>query len=318
MPFDQILGQSRSLNVMHHMLQSGKIPHAFLFTGIAGIGKHTTALAFAKALNCPHCTADFCGTCSSCSKIENGTHPDIIQIAPEKNVIKIEQVRSLQHSIVFAPVQGPWRVILIDQAESMNKETANCLLKTLEEPPPATVLVLITHAVSRLLPTVVSRCQRLMFAPLARQDLQRLLEQEAMGREEAAFISAHAQGSMHRAHQLLDHSLIDDLGRLTSVLVNPKTVEQRLQLASELSKSPERLTTLLILLLEWLRDAVLCRYGAHTEQLCTLQQAESVRLAACRIHPLALRKKITQVVCLIRDQSHNANMQLGLESLLLS
>ena len=182
MPFEHILGQSRPLNIVRRMLSSGKIPHAFLFTGIPGVGKYTTALALARALNCTQSTADFCGTCVSCKKIEANKHPDITLIGPEKNVIKIAQIRNLQQDIVFAPIEATWRVIIIDQAETMNKETANCLLKTLEEPPSATVLILVASATSRLLPTVLSRCQKIVFSPLSRHTVQTLLENEGIPR----------------------------------------------------------------------------------------------------------------------------------------
>lgn len=318
MPFEHILGQSRPLNIVRRMLSSGKVPHAFLFTGIAGVGKYTTAMALARALNCRHSTSDFCGTCVSCKKIEAGTHPDISLIGPEKNVIKIAQIRNLQQDIVFEPIEATWRVVIIDQAETMNKETANCLLKTLEEPPSATVLILVASATSRLLPTVLSRCQKIVFAPLSRHTLQTLLENEGTPREQAQAVVAHAHGSLHRARQLLDTSLIDDFAALTTTMTAPDTIETCLELAGTLSKSPERLSPLLILLLEWLRDVLLYRQGAETQQFFNADKPESLMLAAQQIEPYRLEKKITQVLHLMSAQHHNINMQLGLESLLLS
>lgn len=318
MPFEHILGQSRPLNIVRRMVSSGKIPHAFLFTGIPGVGKYTTALALARALNCTQRTSDFCGTCVSCKKIEANKHPDITLIGPEKNVIKIGQIRNLQQDIIFAPIEAIWRVVIIDQAETMNKETANCLLKTLEEPPSATVLILVASATSRLLPTVLSRCQKIVFAPLSRHTVQILLENEGIPREQAQAVVAHAHGSLHRARQLLDNSLIDDFTTLTSTMTAPGTIGACLELAGTLSKSPERLSALLILLLEWLRDVLLYRQGADTQQFFNADQPESLIQAAQQIEPYRLEKKISQVLHLMSSQHHNINMQLGLESLLLS
>jgi len=318
MPFDQIIGQDRTITVLRRMLQSGKIPHALLFGGSAGIGKHTTARALAQALNCPQKTDDFCGQCSSCRKIANGTHPDSIDIAPEKNIIKIDQIRALQQNILFAPVEATWRVVLIDQAECMNKETANCLLKTLEEPPASTIVLLIAHSPSRLLPTVLSRCQKIRFAPLPPRELQTLLEHEGVPSDRAVRVVAHAHGSMHRARQLLDDSLLADLEHLATMLCFPHTVEQRLELAATLSKSPERLPALLTLLLEWLRDIVLCMHGAGTEHLFNTGNADRLAEAARDISPVLIKKKIARVAQLRLDVDYTINMQLGLESLLLA
>lgn len=318
MPFEHIVGQSRPLNIVRRMLSSGKIPHAFLFTGISGVGKYTTALALAKALNCTHSTADFCGTCVSCKKIEAGRHPDITLIGPEKNVIKIGQIRKLQQDIVFAPIEADWRVVIIDQAETMNKETANCLLKTLEEPPSATVLILVASATSRLLPTVLSRCQKIVFAPLSRHVLQTLLENEGLPREQASAVAAHAHGSLHWARRLLDNSLIDDFNSLTSIMTAPCTIGACLELAGTLSKSPERLSALLVLLLEWLRDVLLYREGADKQLFFNADQPACLMQAAQYIGPCRLEKKIARVLNLMSSQHHNINMQLGLESLLLS
>jgi DNA polymerase-3 subunit delta' len=318
MPFNDILGQSRPITIMQRMLGSGKIPHAFLFSGAAGIGKHTTALAFASALNCVQPGTDFCGTCLSCKKIRNNTHPDIMLIGPEKNIIKIDQIRDLQQNMAFSPLEAAWRVVIIDQAETMNKETANCLLKTLEEPPAATVLILVAHGTSKLLPTVLSRCQKIVFAPLSKHDLQKLLENEGIPEEHALRIVAHAHGSIQRARLLLESSLTDDFNRLATMLVEPCSVEQTLELAGTLSKTPERISTLLILLLEWLRDVALCRNGADPGYFYNAGQSEDVTRAAQQIEPNRLDNKIAQVLQLMNAQQMNANMQLGLESLLLS
>jgi DNA polymerase-3 subunit delta' len=318
MSFNHILGQKRSLNIVRRMLDAGKIPHAFLFTGIAGVGKYTTARALAKALNCTQHTADFCDTCASCKKIESDMHPDFTLIGPEKNVIKIDQIRNLKKNIAFAPLEAIWRVIIIDQAETMNREAANCLLKTLEEPPSATVLILIANGTIRLLPTILSRCQKISFAPLSKHVIQTLLENEGTTRDQALTVMQHAHGSLHRARMLLDNSLFDDFTHLTSMMIDAGSVGQRLDLAVTLCKSPERLSALLMLLLEWLRDVLLSQHGADTKQFFNTQQSDYVMRAAQQIEPCRLNKKIVQVSQLMTAQNHNISMQLGLESLLLS
>ncbi len=318
MPFDAIIGQSRQLTILKRMLTAGTIAHALLFTGIAGVGKRTTARALAQALNCDRGDADFCGVCPSCKKTEAGTHPDFITIAPDKNTIKIDRIRSLQSSVVYAPVVGPWRTIIIDQAERMNKEAANCLLKTLEEPPQATVLILTASSSARLLPTVLSRCQKISFAPLSDHDIQTLLEREGIPCDTALRAAAHAHGSLHRARQLLDDSLVEDFERLATLMTGPGAVEERFETAAMLAKSPDRLPVLLILFLEWLRDVRLCMHGAHADQLLNPGRADGLMRAARQIEPTRLTSMIEHVCRLMNDQHSTYNMQLGLESLLLS
>ncbi|MCX5900126.1 MAG: DNA polymerase III subunit delta', partial [Proteobacteria bacterium] len=175
MPFDEIRGHGRQVRILQAMLRSGHLPHAFLFTGIEGIGKRMVATGFVKALNCLTLSDDFCGQCLQCRKIDKQIHPDVQVVEPEKNVLKIEQVRALQQDIVFKPLEGKKKAVIIDQAEKMNAQAANCLLKTLEEPPEDTVLVLIAHAVSDMLPTVLSRCQQIHFSPLSDEDISAVL-----------------------------------------------------------------------------------------------------------------------------------------------
>jgi len=318
MPFKNIRGQSRPLAIIQRMLVSDKIPHGFLFCGTAGVGKHASALALAQALNCTNTKDDFCGSCASCNKTATGMHPDVIQIAPEKNIIKIDQIRTLQQNIVYAPIEGSWRIIIINQAECMNKEAANCLLKTLEEPPAATMLILVANSTSRLLPTIMSRCQKIVFNPLQEHDIETVLCEEGIAAEQAHAVACHAHGSLQRAHQLLDSSLFEDLERLTASMTDQYTIEQTLELAAVLSKSPDRVTALLILLLEWLRDVHMYRFGAQTKHLFNAARSDSIHLAAEQITPCRLETKTKQILRLMSAHNQNINMQLGLESLLLT
>jgi DNA polymerase III subunit delta' len=318
MPFNQIIGQNRVLENLRRMIASGSIPHALLFAGIAGVGKRTTAHAFAKALNCTQNNGNFCDACSSCRTTEDGNHPDCIEIKPEKNALKIDQVRDLQQNIMFAPVRGPWRIVIFVQAESMTPGAANCLLKTLEEPPEATILVLITNTVSRLLPTVTSRCQKIIFSPLTQADIMTVLQREGVDAELGSTVAAHAHGSLHRARLLLDASLIEDFTRLLTHMFEPCPVEQRLELARSLGSSAERSSAVLMLLLEWLRDLLLCRHGAAPQQLFNVDRFESLMQIAQQMQPHRLTMLTDRVMQLVRGRTQTINMQLALESLLLA
>jgi DNA polymerase-3 subunit delta' len=137
-----------------------------LFAGVAGIGKLTLAQFIAKASNCVQLQNDFCNSCPSCQRISENAHPDVKSVAPDGQFIKIDQMRSVSREVFFKPFEGRRRVFIIDEAEKFRDESANSILKTLEEPPDTSILILVTSRPNDLLPTIRSRCQMYRFAPL--------------------------------------------------------------------------------------------------------------------------------------------------------
>lgn len=175
---------------MRAAIAKGRLHHALLFTGPAGVGKRTAALALASALDCDVAPGVGCGTCSACSRIAEGIHPDVITLAREgaAQIVPIETVRAQVIAAVgLPPHEARERVFLIDEATALQPAAANALLKTLEEPPARTRFVLMTVAPDQLLPTIRSRCQRISFAPLAAE------ARRAIGGAEAEPVVAAAQ-----------------------------------------------------------------------------------------------------------------------------
>jgi len=178
MSFSSIYGQEGPIAVLRGAIGKNRVPHAFLFYGAEGIGKRTTALVFAKALNCEKGGADSCDGCTSCRKIDSGNHPDILIIEPEGQFIKVADIKGLQERMRFRPLEGARRVVIIDDAERMNITSANSLLKTLEEPSPTNVFVLVSSRPHLLPLTIPSRCHRLRFNPVQRDVIAAFLEKE--------------------------------------------------------------------------------------------------------------------------------------------
>src|SRR5215813_14708773 len=169
MQFDSFIGNQKIIERLRRKLREDRFPHGLIFSGPEGVGKHTCALMLAKALNCREAPpGEFCNTCPSCRKIDSGTHPDVITIAVEEDAtqIKIAQVRRLLTLLELQPLEGRNKVFIIDPADSLNLESANALLKGLEEPPENSFFMLITVNVHELLLTVRSRCQVYNFTPL--------------------------------------------------------------------------------------------------------------------------------------------------------
>jgi DNA polymerase-3 subunit delta' len=163
-----IIGHENLIGVLSGFVRTGKLPHALLFTGPAGVGKTMVAREFFKAVNCLKSPGRPCDSCRSCLKMRSGFHPDFITVGPseDRTVILIGDIRKAISEVSLKPFEAHTRVVVVEPAERMNNAGANALLKTLEEPPDATLIILVSHNPSLLLPTIISRCQVLRFAPL--------------------------------------------------------------------------------------------------------------------------------------------------------
>ncbi|AVX29647.1 DNA polymerase-3 subunit delta' [Carboxydocella thermautotrophica] len=174
MMLKEIIGHKQLVRFLLKNLKNQQMAHAYIFQGPVGIGKRVVAQAFAQAFLCllPREDGDACQSCQACYLFQAGTHPEFIQIQPEGNSIKIEQVRQLQQTLTLKPVLERGRVVLIQQADGMTEESANSLLKILEEPPERTVFLLLTDRPFALLETIRSRCQTLQFYPLNNEEMR--------------------------------------------------------------------------------------------------------------------------------------------------
>jgi len=161
-----LIGHKEQIEQLRTYCSSGRRPHALLFEGQFGVGKTRAAVEFFKALNCLESTGDPCDVCRSCIKADSNAHPDLIKISPVSQWIQIQDVRDVLSEIGLRPYEARHRVVIIEPAEQLNKPSANALLKTLEEPPEGSIIVLVSHKPGLILPTIVSRCQIIRFSPL--------------------------------------------------------------------------------------------------------------------------------------------------------
>ena len=289
--FREILGQDWVVSHLKTARQSGRLSHAYLFLGPEGVGKATTARALAAALNCaqPADDGDACGTCPSCRRMQAGTHPDFLVIAPEesKAQIGIEKIRELRRLTAYPPLGGGWRVVLIKPAEALtvqNDAAANALLKTLEEPPDRHLLVLTARGEADLLPTIVSRCHKLAFAPLPSALIIGELERRSsLPRSQAALVAALSGGSLGRALALDPGELVRQRDQVLSDLahLNRGSTGVVLEWAQRLTKNRADLNNFLLLAQLWYRDLLLAHFQApagllaHQDILPALEQARA-------------------------------------------
>jgi DNA polymerase-3 subunit delta' len=319
-PFADILGHDRIVEVLRRSLRGGKTAHSYLFEGIPGSGRKKTAATLIQALFCPALPDDACGVCPSCRKIDGGNHPDIHLISPlpDKRDISIEQLREMQHILSLRPYEAPRKACIIDPAERMSVSAANSLLKTLEEPPGNALIILLTENAGMLLPTVRSRCQLVRFAPLSPEHVLSLLELGGMTPEAAALVAPMAGGSMQKAQELDNESLV---ARREAVLsrvgqLNIHRIATVFDAAEELSGNRDATLELLDMLLSFYRDAV--HLGAGSGEIVNRSVRPAIESIASR-RPFPRNLELLESIYETRrDVQRNANPKLALDHLFMS
>jgi len=308
--FGRVLGHERVKEILARGLASGRLPPAVLLAGPEGIGKRTLALALGRALLCERGGDDACGACSACHRIDRATeglpelreqasarpddaaalnlrlHPDLVLAEPwrltregtarAKPEIKIDQVRNLVREIQARPFEAKARLFVIDDAHLMNEEASNALLKSLEEPPPTSHLVLVSSAPQNLLPTIRSRCQVLRMAPLPSGLLEaHLRDSRGLSAEEARLRVAMAGGSLGVALAFESDSYRKLRAQALEMLVRPVAGLVALEAAEQLAEL-EDLPLALVALRSLLRDVAALRAGAGRGQLLNMDLADEL------------------------------------------
>ena len=247
MPFRTIAGHSRLLSLLARVIARDSMPPVVLMAGPAGVGKRLTAIAIAQAVNClqPQSSSEFerdaCGECASCRRIARGVHPDVIVVEPgETGAIKIEQLRDVIDRSQYRPFEGRRRVVIINEADAAGADAQSALLKTLEEPPSASLFILISSIPDALLPTVLSRCPRLRFGPLTAAEVARVLKQNhGYSESDARAAAADADGSIGRALESQSDDLTearDAAQRILQETARTNDPARRINLARDLTE----------------------------------------------------------------------------------
>ncbi len=266
---EEILKRFKILNAR------GRLAHSYIFIGPGSIGKSETALAVAKLLNCEKQMAGseyfFCDECPSCRKINSGNHPDIhIFAGTIEEGIKIEQVRELLSQIRLRPFEAAVKIFIIKNAEYLTIEAANCLLKTLEEPPANSLLFLTTAAADNILETIRSRCQAVYFYPLSSLALkERLREHYGIEKIEAQFLAYFSQGSLRKALELKETKIFLKKNNVLDQFVFSGQGDNLIQ---KISSEKEHTKEFLNILFTWIRDASLLKSGVPPEQMVHLDR----------------------------------------------
>lgn len=337
------IGQDRAIAALRRDLETGRTAHAYLFTGTPRIGKATLAREFAQALNCEShpnpAQAGPCGTCRACTRIAEGRHADIEVLTSHSPcettehdhsrdaspALRICQVRRIERVVAQTPYEGRTRVIIVDPADALTLEAANAFLKTLEEPPPNCVLVLLAVDPEALPATVRSRCRTIALQPAPTEALRRtLVEQWGASAEEAERLSRLAQGRPGWARAALDdEGLVEErftlLRRIESLTSAPR--DERLAYAESLAERwPGRRDEVgeeLETWQTWWREIMLDRAG-RDDLTSHHELADAMRVAAAKFETHAIAEFIEAIRRAVRQLEANANPRLTLDVLMLS
>ena len=314
-----VVGHDWTVRMLQHCVSRDRIGHAYLLTGPAQIGKTTLAMNFAQALNC---TGDDrpCGHCTSCRKIADGNHPDVQIIEGINGSIKIEQIRQLQSVVALSPNESPWRVCILLNMDQATPEAANCLLKTLEEPPGRVVLILTAASSHSLLPTLVSRCQHLPLRALSNDKIeQALCETWQVQPDEAHALAQWSRGRIGWAVSALqDRSLLDHRAQFLTALVRalPAHRFERMRYAEQLSSHKEDISTALDVWRSWWRDLLMIKLG-EDELVVNTDQLDNLRIWEGRYNTGQILAFLKELNGASRVMEQDANARLALEALFL-
>jgi DNA polymerase III subunit delta' len=325
-----IIGHAWAANMLQQHIAGGKMRHAYLFSGPTGVGRRTLALRFAQAVNCtqPPAPGYACGTCRTCQQIKRMQFTDlsVIQSEDEGSVLKVDQIRALQHDLSLAPYEGGFRVALLLRFEEANPSAQNAMLKTLEEPNPKVLLLLTADDPENLLPTITSRCEVLRLRSMPVDALVTILEKkEGLAKEKANLIAHISGGRVGYAKQLAeDDAVLERRGQwmenLLMLLAGNRSV--RFLFSEKLNKGKKDRTEVKQTLWEglgfWLsfwRDVMLVRTGSGVS-IANIDLSEEVE----KVSGYVTNQTSAEIVSRLEHsfaRMQSANLQLMLDNLLL-
>ncbi len=324
MGFKEIVGHEDIIAHFKSSIETGNVGHAYIISGDAGSGKKALAYAFADTLECEAGGTEPCGNCQSCLQISTGNYPDIITVTHEKpNLISVDEVREqLVNTVDVKPYKGKYKIYVIPDAELLNVQAQNAILKTIEEPPAYAVILLLTTNLDKLLETVQSRCLKLQTKPIRERDvLAYLTNVMGLTKEKAYFCLDFAQGNLGKAIKLAGN---EEYAEIVDSVVNVLThigdmdVETLGKAVKDIEQFKMSMNDYMDLMMMWYRDAMMIKITGNVDKILFKNEFSTLKKQAGKLTFKSIEDKIDAIAKAEQRLLANANFEVTIELLLLT
>ena len=324
MGFKEIVGHEDIIAHFKSSIETGNVGHAYIISGDAGSGKKALAYAFADTLECEAGGTEPCGNCQSCLQISTGNYPDIITVTHEKpNLISVDEVREqLVNTVDVKPYKGKYKIYVIPDAELLNVQAQNAILKTIEEPPAYAVILLLTTNLDKLLETVQSRCLKLQTKPIRERDvLAYLMNVMGLTKEKAYFCLDFAQGNLGKAIKLAGN---EEYAEIVDSVVNVLThigdmdVETLGKAVKDIEQFKMSMNDYMDLMMMWYRDAMMIKITGNVDKILFKNEFSTLKKQSGKLTFKSIEDKIDAIAKAEQRLLANANFEVTIELLLLT
>lgn len=321
MDFNDIYGHDKIIKNLKNAFVNNTISHGYLFTGMKGLGKKKVAMSFAKTLLCEKEMENACNTCSSCLKFNTDNHPDLYIEKPDGGSFKKEQIESIQKEMKTLPYESKRKIFILHDIDKMTIQAQNSFLKTLEEPPRHTVIIMTSVNSYSILPTIISRSQILRFSPIKTKEIEKaILEHFNKSDDEAEFIAGFCNGIVGKAINICESEEFNVLREELVDLIDYILSSDKFQIFSKVEyfeKNKNNIYDIMDMIYIWFRDLLLIKESNNHKLIINKDKIELLLNQSKKIS----RQKIYEVLEVIKDTKDNiiskVNFQLSIEIMLL-
>lgn len=319
MSFQEVVGQEAAIAQLKKAFINNRTSHAYCFAGPEGVGKKKAAFNFAKLLMCAHAkNAEPCDSCPACVKVSAMNHPDVFVVAPEGQFIKIDSIREACRRLNLKGFESTKKILIISEAQSLNEESSNALLKTLEEPSADTVIILLADTLKSILPTIRSRCQRVIFQAFPESMLKKMLEtQFKLSAEEAAYLVRISMGRLGVALKYHEARLFERKNKMLEDVLTPGFPLDKLFSAGSLERSEKNLKMdeILCVLSSWFRDLMLAKTEGHFKNFINVDRKDDIMVTSRRYTFSEIEGRISAIADTAFENERNINWRISMANL---
>lgn len=331
----KVLSQDHIINAFRNAVLKNHLSHAYIFTGQKGVGKSLFAREFSKYLFCKDKKTDSCGVCRNCGRIDNNNHPDIhwTALGEKDKFIKIEYIREIQHFVKLSPVESENKLFIIKQADRMTEEASNCLLKTLEEPTPSTIIILIADSMTPIKDTIRSRCQIVRFSSIPTHVIkEQLIEKFDADINEVEWISRFCCGSLGTAIDLMkdnfyetNNHIVDRISELKlkdNLNFTDEFIESYLSKDETLEEKRQTLKSIFNCILQYYRDILIFKikksHAAYSKDLplFNIGREDTLQTQSRRLTREQIINMIDEILLAIKYIDYNLNINMLVENIM--